>query len=588
MSGDIPLEITHLRERLRSDFTTRIPEAQVGANADEKERNFLSRALAGFAVHKLSGCTLELASTSIVDGGGDCGIDAIYYCNNAHRLWLVQSKFFSDGTGEPGLGDVSKFKDGVEAMLQGQFNVFATNRAIRERIDTIKSHFTDAALEVVAVLVYSGRHTVSDDRIRLFETLRQRFSADSEYFTFKRFNLTSVHDWLRNADAALGVESVDLTLYSATKVATPYETYFGLVKLSDLAALHIKHGDQLVVANIRNYKGSTEVNDHILNTIQQEPEHFFYLNNGLTAYCQRIEIHNLDRGSDTKRIKAYGFSIVNGAQTAGTVAVHFAGKQSADESGFVFVKVISLQACEDNFAFAQRITHSTNFQNQIGPRDFAALDEEQDRICSHLALSGIEYHYKDSAETPAPDETHFSLDEATTALACLEQFDPAKGLDFCCRVLSNRKSLWSQEESLPVVSDYRSPYRRLFRLDRSARTVWRAVQTQRLVVEQMKNNGRAANGKRKEFFENSRWLVLHVAFLRLHAERGNDLTLTENERGQIRQQADVIAEEMWGIAELLGQHRHFKSVFCDTADCRRLKTGTMERLASKDAQNRES
>jgi hypothetical protein len=44
MSGEIPLEITHLRSRLRQDFTGRLPEARFG-NDEEKERNFLSRAL---------------------------------------------------------------------------------------------------------------------------------------------------------------------------------------------------------------------------------------------------------------------------------------------------------------------------------------------------------------------------------------------------------------------------------------------------------------------------------------------------------------------------------------------------------------
>jgi hypothetical protein len=39
MIREIPLEITHLRNRLRQDFTDKLPEATFGAG-EEKERNF--------------------------------------------------------------------------------------------------------------------------------------------------------------------------------------------------------------------------------------------------------------------------------------------------------------------------------------------------------------------------------------------------------------------------------------------------------------------------------------------------------------------------------------------------------------------
>jgi hypothetical protein len=337
------------------------------------------------------------------------------------------------------------------------------------------------------------------------------------------------------------------------------------------------HGKTLVAANIRNYKGSTDVNDQILATIRDEPEHFFYLNNGLTAYCERLEVHNLDRGrTQHKRLTVYGFSIVNGAQTVGSIAAFFASNPQPLPQGYVFLKIISLQRSLDERAFAQRITQSTNFQNQIGLRDFVALDEEQERIAAHLELSGILYHFKESADTPSPDATNFTLEEATTALACLES-DP--DCDFCSRVLSNRRSLWSLEPVFPETAEIRSCYRRLFRLDRSARTVWRAVQVQRAVVERMRENTRASTGKRKEFFENARWLVLHLVFLRHHPERGEELALNVGELDTMRQATDHVSEALWAGADPLGQYRHFKTVFCSAADCRHLKNIMMGRLA---------
>lgn len=47
MSREIPLEITHLRDRLRQDFTGKLLEVTFGTHEDE-ERNFLSRVLTAF------------------------------------------------------------------------------------------------------------------------------------------------------------------------------------------------------------------------------------------------------------------------------------------------------------------------------------------------------------------------------------------------------------------------------------------------------------------------------------------------------------------------------------------------------------
>ena len=329
--------------------------------------------------------------------------------------------------------------------------------------------------------------------------------------------------------------------------------------------------------NIRNYKGSTDVNDQILATIRDEPEHFFYLNNGLTAYCERLEIHNLDRANtQSKRLRAYGFSIVNGAQTVGSIAAFFDANPQPPPQGHVFLKIISLQRSPDERDFAQRITQSTNFQNQIRPRDFAALDAEQERIADHLALSEIHDHYKESEDTPSPDDANFTLEEATTALACLES-DPT--CDFCTRVLSNRNSLWSLEPVFPETDDLQSRYQRLFRPDRSARTVWRAVQAQRIVVQRMRENARASTGKRRQFFENARWLALHLIYLRQHPERGEALALSAGELDILRQITDEVSEALWTAANPLGQYRHFKTIFCSAVDCRQLKNTTMGRLA---------
>ncbi len=591
MINETPIEILELPNQLRILFTGKIPEATSGIEA-AKETNFLSRALAAYAIHRLSGCSLEDSAASVVNGGGDGGIDAIFYVPMNSTMLIVQSKYIVSGRGEPDLGEVTKFKTGLENILQGRFETFSQNAAWKKRFPEIEAQLKKM-VQVVPVLVYSGINVVSEDRLMMFENLKRQFADDGDdYIKLDPCNLTRIHTWLIGTDRGVGIPEVELKLLKPGWLKKPYETVYGLLPLQDLAKLYERYGKKLIVANIRAYKGETEVNDKIFETIELEPDRFFYLNNGLTAYCDRLDVNNVDRpNADYKRVTAYGLSIVNGAQTLGSIAAFFKQNPDKKPKGNVFIKVISLQKCSNDRAFAEDITRSTNFQNRIGVRDFVALDESQARIANHLLLSEIFYHYKDDAETPNPDDRNFTISEATTALACLAK-KPDCG-DFCGRILANRASLWSMEEIALGGDLMPSIYSRVFRADRSARTVWRAVQVQRAMIRVMQDNGKAAKGVRKAFFENARWVVLNVIFVKLLLEQGNDLQLTDTERERVAQSTMKFAEELWTVCEeqgdlsitLLGNTklynsvRHFKSVFSDANDCDRLRNGLLARLA---------
>lgn len=582
---EIPLELEPLKTRLRALFTGLLAEARFSAPED-RERNFLSRSLAAYAVLNLAGCSTNEAADSVMDGGGDGGIDALHYAPHSHTLWIVQSKFIAKGSGEPDSGDNEKFLRGVENLLYNRWDAFDQNTQFQNLRPMLRQSFAGDELQVRAVIVYSSVSALSEDRKHSYEGVVRHFNHDDNYLRFAAYNLTSISDWLTEAHLAPGVEKVELELRAPGWVKQPYETLYGLLPISELHRLKHEHGDRLIAANIRRFRGTTEVNDQIMATAKNEPEHFFYLNNGLTAYCEKLQVNHLDRANvDKKAFTAHGFSIVNGAQTLGSIhRLCEEGKGDAPK-GWVFLKVISLERCEDDRNFAERITRSTNFQNQINDRDFISLDANQQRLCDALKLHSVNYHFKKGEENPPRDETNFDLEEAITALACLQTDNTG---DLCARVLANRNSLRTLEED---EGEKRSRYKRLFGSERSARTVWRAVQTQRAVVEALQNQMRTVSGVQHEFYENARWLVLHLIFLQHHPERGEELNLPEESKGEIRQKADALAETLWQVCraqnfvvaetqserEVFRSPRHLRSVFCSAGDCRTLRNRVLEK-----------
>lgn len=574
MSVERPIEIDQLPARLHRDFDGLITPV-TNVDADHVETNFCSRALAAFTIHRVTGCSLPDAADALVDGGNDGGIDAVFYSANSNTLWCVQSKYTTDGTSEPGLQEVTRFSTGMDALLRADFTELRSNPAWQAKLPQIAHLLDSGGVSIRAALVYSGIRLLSDDRRRLFEAIRSRVSPDDDYFQFHTYNLTTIHDWVVGTEENRSVDEVNLCIRKAGWLREPHEIVYGLLPIAEIVNLNETHGDRLVASNIRRFKGDTEVNEQIANTVSEDAGSFLYLNNGFTAYCARMEVRAADRGDpNQKTIKAFGFSIVNGAQTLGAMSKACEGREAPD--GYAFIRVISMERCEDERQFAERITRCTNTQNEILARDYVALDPEQERIANQLLPSGITYHYKLSDESIPQDDFNFSILEATTAAACLLQGNVVR--EIIPKVLSNRKSLW--DTTIPTGASL-SLYSQVFASSLSARSLWRAVQAQRIVLDKLREFARA-EPPRKAFFENGRWVILNIIFLRLKPEAGESTSLSTVEVNQFSDSALTISEEVWRSCQTLGHvniaqggnfqyPRHLRSVFCDPADCQRIR-----------------
>jgi hypothetical protein len=582
--ADRPIEILALPPKLHQLFDNVVPLKTAG-NAEANERDFLSRALAAFVLHKAAGATIEQAGAGIIDGGGDGGIDAIYHSPATNTLWLVQSKYIHAGLSEPDLGDVTKFQAGLGNLLAGRFDAFATNQRWNVLRPQIEAVLASSGMLVRAVLCYSGLALISEDRKRLFEVLKQQVSKEPEddYFDFQTVNLTTLNDWVTGGDDRRGIASVDLEIHNPGWVTRPYETVYGLVPLERLKALYEEHGRMLVRANIRGFKGRTDVNEDIQKTLREEAAHFHYLNNGLTAYCDRLDVHNLDRSNaQKKRITAKGFAIINGAQTLGSIAKCVAVPTGdLPPSGFAFIKIVSLERCEDDRAFAERISRTANFQNHVELRDFAAAYPLHEQLANTLRPHNIFYHFKIDEDTPKSDDENFTIDDALTACACLKN---TKDCDFVTRVAANRASLLSLDLVYPEAEVLRSRHERVFPPDLSARAVWRAVQVQAIVLKVMGDSAKAATGATKAFYTYGRWIVLAVALARYRPDQGEALALTNAERADISARVSEYAESLLSLAvskgfaaysdvagqQVLTTQRDFQSVFKTQNDCKTL------------------
>lgn len=140
-----------------------------GKPGPDYDNQFLTRSLAAYAIHYLSGAEPLNCAKSITDGGNDNGIDAIFYHESEKRLYIVQSKWIHDGSGEPSNGDMKKFFAGVTDLFNMRFERF--NAKVIAMKPTLLQVLNDPQSTYSVVVAYTGINTLAEPSRRDLDDL---------------------------------------------------------------------------------------------------------------------------------------------------------------------------------------------------------------------------------------------------------------------------------------------------------------------------------------------------------------------------------------------------------------------------------
>ncbi|CAA0203590.1 AIPR family protein [Tenacibaculum maritimum] len=488
------LHVNHIKVRLKEIYSDLIDLSDVeNKEAEDKENHFLTRAYTAYTLQILSGLSPEVCAKNVVDGYKDNGIDLIHFDSQSKNLWIIQSKFIKSGNGEPESGEILKFTKGIRDLIDLKFERF--NDKIRDKERDILNALDDHLVKFKLVLTYTGKDNISEISNNIIVDLLNELNDPSELATFQKFPLNSAHKSLVGGLEGDPIDA-EIALSNWGFMEHPYKAFYGMINASNLASLWAENRTRLFSENIRDFVGFSDVNEDIINTIKNEPEHFYYFNNGITALCSSIEKKALSgRDRNSGYFVAKDFKIVNGAQTVGSIGSSFEqGIENVDNTN-AFIKIISLENCPDGFG--TRITKASNTQNKIDKKDFVSLDPQQDRIKTELALEGITYHFKRTDLNVVLDDENYTIEEATISLACFNS-------DVSLAVQAKREigKLWDDISKKPYIDLFNSETRS-FEIIRTIK-VFRLVN--KILLELQKNS----SGRDKSHYIHSNRFILHI------------------------------------------------------------------------------
>ena len=80
----------------------------------------------------------------------------IHYSPITETLWVVQSKYVHSGLNEPDLGDVTKFRTGLENLLEGRFDTFFGNEKWKDLLAQVENRTQELSYPHTSHLVLFG------------------------------------------------------------------------------------------------------------------------------------------------------------------------------------------------------------------------------------------------------------------------------------------------------------------------------------------------------------------------------------------------------------------------------------------------
>lgn len=538
------LHVRHIKQAVLKDFSALLDLKDLDhKNAVDKEDATLTRAQMAYVLSFFSGCENEQAANSITDGFLDNGIDSVFYSRVNQTLYFGQSKWKKNGNGSIDVGSVMKFLAGIEKIINSNYS--RMNEKLKDKQSEIEDALDNVNIKIVFIICYTGNDDASDDVIEALEYFTKKLNDSSDVFSYKIFKQQDIHSVISSGKN----KKIDLEVLLSHwgSVKSPYLSFYGQVAASDLAQWYKNHQESLFSPNIRMFLGSTEVNNSIVDTLKSDPDSFWYFNNGITALCDKIVKKAIGGGTkEHAQFYCYGLSIVNGAQTVGSIASANQDVPEKVEQAKVPLRIISLENCPPELKV--EITKKNNTQNKIEKRDFVSLDSNQERLRIEMLIDDKEYKYK-SGDIVATPDNQCGLEEATISRACA-QGDVSLVVD----AKSGIGRLWDDIN--------KAPYTILFNKSLTGPQLWRLIQVYRTIEARLNRLKKTLDGKERAISIHGNRFITHLVMQSTTFDISNGSEkLSIDEINEIYSLCDVSVEEVYNVLSVDYPDSYIANIF---------------------------
>lgn len=335
-----------------------------------------------------------IASEAITGGGDDKKCDVLYV-DKERQVAVIAQCYLSQKRREAAPSNkASDLNTAITWLLSTDINNLP--EMLKGRAEELRSAIEAAEIKqffIWYVHNLPGSKNVLDELHAVEDTAR---AALAKYHSAKDINIFAeeiceselARLYLQAERTVIVTDEIELSVPDALEIEEAnWTSVITTVKGSWLRELFNRYKTDLFSANLRGYLGSREsdsnINNGIKTTADQEPENFYVYNNGITALVMDYTLGKRSKAGRKLTIK--GVSIVNGAQTTGSIANLVIAPDPRLQVAVRFVK-----ARKD--VIVANVVRFNNSQNKIQAADFRSSDPIQGRLRAEFeAIPDAEY-----------------------------------------------------------------------------------------------------------------------------------------------------------------------------------------------------
>jgi hypothetical protein len=349
----------------------------------------IDKAFGPWSLMLLTGAPVNEAIDSLVDGGGDKGLDIICLPSDPGTLVVLQAKHFRNMNNRLDRSEIAVTLNGVRWLLKGDLSEPTINSGFRAQAAAFRQAFTADFPKVEIYLVCTGQGPGPEGQAEI-DMFLQEFNPGQEN-VFSVFYVDADELFARYRRERQKTTPNEITLEFSKP--NPYEhdigpmrALVGSVAGCTLAELFDQHGNTLFEANVRNYLGNVRINQEIERTATDpdQAERFWFYNNGISIVCSQYSFRS---HLETSKVRLVNAQIVNGCQTVHSLW-HALRSGKLQGKAEVIVRIIE----QPDPDFVPLVTRYNNSQNAVRSADL--VGRELIQVALQKDMEKLGYYYE--------------------------------------------------------------------------------------------------------------------------------------------------------------------------------------------------
>ncbi len=345
-----------------------------------------------------------LAARSLTDGSQDKSIDFLEIDIDNSRIIIGQGYFSEKNSDKAKSSKADSMNTAISWLVNGDLNSISISPKIKTRIEECRQAIEQQEISSLEILYIHNlpENNHSEEALKTCaETAKKLLESKNISVSYKEIGLIAAEEIYQKIHSEIVIEDkiyIDGRKMGSSIKRDDWEASLFTVKGSWLRNLYLKYGDSLFSANYRGFLGANKrrkINFGIQQTINNQPEDFWVFNNGITLITNNI-------GSESSKSYIEGISIINGAQTTGSIG-SIDIKNIDDLDNIEKLEVMCRVVVCKNQERINEIVKYNNTQNKITTWDQFSNDPHQKLLQDQFSNIGIKYNFKRSFENNSKD-----------------------------------------------------------------------------------------------------------------------------------------------------------------------------------------